>query len=282
MRLMTIIAQIRVLALMLFLGAYPALAEPTFDIVAEFEAQLINRGVEFVARDDGRYDILSESGKITIALDNLHRSYATDKDETAISRFIDNILFTPHAMPDWRDARENVFPMMETAEIDVGDKLISKRLSKRVELFPVYYNEGSGTLRYLSESDALNWGVSEVELWDAADARINEIMQSTNVTYIDAGELKLGVIEAPEPYKASLIRAPSLRAKVEEKLGWPVYAMVPSRGFVFLMSKSDEPALGSVGPTIVKEYMSARHPISTDVWELSDAGIQSIGAFPTE
>lgn len=110
----------------------------------------------------------------------------------------------------------------------------------------------------------------------AAESSLDKIMQSTEVIHI-ANDIQLGVIEAYEPHKASLIRAPSLRQKVE--VGWPIYAVAPSRGFVFLISKSGNDQLGRVEASVIKEFASAEYPISTEVWEMGDAGCKAIGVF---
>jgi hypothetical protein len=73
-----------------------------------------------------------------------------------------------------------------------------------------------------------------------------------------------------------------LRRKVQGELGWPIFAVAPSRGFVFLISRSDADELGRVGASVVKEFNAAEYPISTEVWEVTDVGVKAIGAFPTD
>lgn len=252
------------------------------DLTVLFESHLDERGIDYQARDDGQYELAGPSGQVTVSLDNLSRRYARDRDAGAVGRFLDSVLAGPAPLPDWKSARNSVFPMIEGNELQIGDNTIRRSLSDGARLIPVYFSEQSGTLRFLRASDADDWGITQDELWAAAEFRLDSIMQATEVSYLDANGFRLGVIQANEPHKASLIRAPSLRDKVEGEIGWPIYAVAPSRGFVFLISQSDADELGRVGPSVVKEFKSAEYPISTEVWEVSDAGIEAIGIFPVD
>lgn len=272
----------RLLGLLLVLGVSTAMSKSTDDLTKIFESQLAERGIEFQLLDDGRYEIMSDAGQMTVALDNLSRQYARDQDAEAVSRFLDSVLSGRAPLPDWENARNNVFPMIESTDVEIGDDTITRSLSDEARLIPVHFNEVAGTLQFLHQSDAENWDVTLEELWEAAETSLDAIMRGTDVTYLDANGFQLGVIQAHEPHKASLIRAQSLRSKVEGELGWPIYAVAPSRGFVFLISKSDADELGRVGASVVKEFKAAEYPISTEVWEVSDAGIEAIGAFPTD
>ena len=247
-----------------------------------FESELTERGIEFQRREDGRYEIVSDDGPMSVSLDNLARQYARDREPEAIGRFVDSVMSGLAPVPPWEYARDAVFPMIESAEVEIGDDTIATNLSDEARLIPVYFDEAASTLRFLHENDADDWGVTLDEVWAAAEAALDAVMQETAVSYLDASGFQLGVIEAHEPHKASLIRARSLRAKVEAELGWPIYAVAPSRGFVFLISKSDADELGRVGSTVVKEFKSAEYPISTEVWEVGDDGIVAIGAFPPD
>ncbi len=258
------------------------MSESTDDLIKVFESQLAERGIEFELLDDGRYQIMSDAGQMTVALDNISRQYARDQDAEAVSRFLDSVLSGLAPLPDWENARNSVFPMIESTDVEIGDDTITKSLSDEARLILVHFNEVAGTLQFLRQSDAESWGVTEDELWEAAETSLDVIMRGTEVTYLDANGFQLGVIQAHEPHKASLIRAESLRSKIEGELGWPIYAVAPSRGFVFLISKSDADELGRVGASVVKEFKAAEYPISTEVWEVSETGIEAIGAFPTD
>ena len=272
----------RLLGLMLVLGVSAAMSESTDDLIELFESQLTGRGIEFQLLDDGRYEIMSDGAHMTVALDNLRRQYARAQDAEAVSRFLDSVLSGRAPLPDWKNARNSVFPMIESTGVEIGDHTVARSLSDEARLVLVFFNEEAGTLQFLHRSDAESWDVTPGELWEAAEASLDAVMRGTEVTYLDANGFRLGVIQAHEPLKASLIRAQSLRSKVEAELGWPIYAVAPSRGFVFLISQSDANELGRVGASVVKEFKTAEYPISTEVWEVSDAGIEAIGAFPAD
>jgi hypothetical protein len=266
-----------VVGLLILLLVRSGSASSMAELITVFEAQLTERGAEFRLLDDGRYEIAAASGVVTVALDNLSRRYERDGDVEAVSVFLDALLAQELSLPPWEQARRSVFAMLEGADLEIGEDTISRPLSAGAMLIPVYFDGAAGTLRLLRGSDLATWGLGADELWAAADASLDAIMRGTDVSYLDAGGFRLGVIEAGEPHKASLIRAPSLRSKVEDVLGWPILAVAPSRGFVFLIGKADADRVGRLARAVVEEFESAEYPISMEVWEVSDAGIDAIG-----
>lgn len=255
---------------------------PTPQLNALIDAYLTKRGVAFKRTEDGRYLITHERhGQVILALDNLARQYTRTQDASSVEHFMDAALTGAQPLPDWHTARHNIFPMLESASVEIDTYTLAQPLSDKVRLMPVYIDDDAGTVRFLTDSDIERWDITPNTLWSAASDALALKMQATEVSYLDAGDLTLGVIEAHEPYKASLIRAPSLKQRVNAQLGWPIFAVAPSRGFVFLLSKADADELGRLGATVVDEFNTAEYPLSTEVWEIDDSGIHAIGAFPT-
>ena len=270
------------LSIVVLFGVSGAMSEPIEGVTPVFESQLTERGIVFEPLDDGRYELKTQAGDMKIALDNLSRQYSRNQDEATVSRFIDSILSGLTLLPTWQDSQSHVFPMLESTVVDIGDDTIRKAVTDSTRLLLVHFNEDAGIIRFLRGSDLGRWGISEDDAWKAAAATLDRVMQATEVSYIDAGDLRLGVIEANEPYKASLIRAPSLRSKVEQELGWPIYAVAPSRGIVYLLAQKDIDQIGRLGDVVLKQFKSAEYPISTEIWEIGDDDIEMVGSFPTE
>ena len=258
------------------------MAEPLENVVTVFESQLAERGIQFQVLDDGRYELNTPSGDVTITLDNISRKYARDKDEAAVGRFIDSMLSGPAPLPAWPEAQNGIFPMLESTEVEIGANTTNRALTDATRLLLVHFSEETGIIRFLRSFDLEGWDVAEEDAWEVAESVLDRVMLATEVTYLDAGDLRLGMLEAREPYKASLIRAPSLKSKVEDELGWPIYAVAPSRGFVYLLGHKDGDQVGRLGNVVLKEFKSAEYPISTEIWEIGDNGIEMIGYFPTE
>jgi len=63
-------------------------------------------------------------------------------------------------------------------------------------------------------------------------------------------------------------------------LGWPLMAVVPDRDFLFLWAARHTDFVKRVGSVVVREYSKASHPISTEVYEITDQKIRAIGEFP--
>jgi hypothetical protein len=137
-------------------------------------------------------------------------------------------------------------------------------------------------VRFLSTRDLDRWSVSDQEVWDAARSAFDVIVSKTVVEILRRGDLLLGAVHAPEPYKASMILSARFKNQVPAELGWPVLAVAPARDFVYLLRKGDERSLGRVGAVVVREFAQSGYPVSTEVWELSDDGAVAVGEFPVQ
>lgn len=251
------------------------------DIRRLFEWRLRERNLDFQEADAGRYLIEVGSGKIAVSLDNVERNYLRDNDTSAIDRFIDTLLQPILPLPEWPSLRDGLLLSLEPNDLEGLDDTIRMDLSDSVAVVLTYYSTLTGHMRWLQPRDLENLAISVDEGWQAAESNLERVLSTTSIAYSDIGGQKLGMIEAEEPYKASLILARGLREKVEASIGWPIYAVAPARDFVYLFSR-DGGLIDRVGKVVVDEYQASGYPISTEVWELSDNGRSAIGAFPTE
>lgn len=253
------------------------------DVEKVIERMLKERGVEFVVLEDGRYSVEHEDGKVSIYLDNIRRDYERDGDESAVSRFLDNTLRKGmFELPSWEQASGHVFPYLESAEVQIGEDTLRQPRSDKAIMVLTHYDEGAGSMRFLRGRDLEEWKVPADEAWQRAFDNLDALARDATVSFHEAGDFMLGFIEVHPPYKASMILARKLRQKVESTLGWPVYAVAPSRDFVYLVSTKMQSELGRLGTVVVREYKTSGYPVSAEVWELSDAGIETIGEFPLE
>ena len=258
------------------------MAEPSLGIEQLFEEELDSRNVQYEKLDDGRYKVNGSRGESKISLENIARQYLRDNDKQAIDRFVDTILSVKEVPKNWRDVKSNIYLLLEGNDLEISDGILSKAISEKVNKHLIYYDAENGFLTFLSDNDLIRWNISEQTLWKVAEKNHDKFVGKTTFNYLNAGDLRLGVIEAEEPLKASLIISKSLKKKVKGELGWPIYAVAPSRGFVYLLKETDKDELGRLGGVVVKEFLSAEYPISTEVWKLSDNGIEAVGEFPIE
>ena len=116
------------------------------------------------------------------------------------------------------------------------------------------------------------------EAWQAAYANMATLLRNTPVQVEIIDDMKLGMFDSESVFKASLIFSPNLKEVLAPKLGWPVYAVIPCRDFVYFFHSKD--LIPRVGKTVVEEYKSSGYPITPDVFVISDSGIEAMGTFP--
>lgn len=251
------------------------------DFEATLHAELERRGVDYVAIEGDRYELGKGDASRTIFLGNVRRDFVRDGDASAIVRFLDNVIASVGALPSgWEDAAPHLFPMLESSVVERGPDTVAREKSPHTVVALAYHVEGSGSVRFIRYSDLESWGISPAEAWDRAQASLDGRAAEVNVRILEAGDLRLGALEAHEPYKASILLSGSLRSRVESKLGWPVYAVAPARDFVYLIGADKFDEIGRLGGVVAREFNESGHPLSTEVWELSDEGLEPVGNFP--
>jgi hypothetical protein len=167
----------------------------------------------------------------------------------------------------------------EAANHDFGDA-IHEPVTDEIARVLVYVDPEESQIRWLTPADLQEWGIGMPEAKRAAAAGMSALLDQTQLKVMPMQSHSLGYMETGSPLKASLIFSPSFKAKVTPTLGWPVYAVVPARDFTYLIPKRDAELIEHIGSVVVEEYRKSGYPITTEVLEISDAGIKAIGKFP--
>ena len=147
------------------------------ELIQFLESELSERAIAYRALDDGRYELAIDSRQLIIGLDNLSRQYAKDQDEQVISDFVDSIVGSLQPIPEWKEARHKVFTLLETTDLEIDDQVIHRELSRLAQIIPVYYDEKSGSIKFITVSQVDAWGINHEQLWQAADSALDGIMQ---------------------------------------------------------------------------------------------------------
>ncbi len=126
-----------------------------------------------------------------------------------------------------------------------------------------------------------DWGVSEDAAVAAAGINMDRLLQGKELEL--AGEIdgmSLGMVPVDSVFKASVIFAPGFKRFVSQKLDWPVLAVIPCRDFIYVLAEKDKALLNRMGDVVQREYRESGYPITTEVFRVSDKGIEAIGKFP--
>jgi hypothetical protein len=126
------------------------------------------------------------------------------------------------------------------------------------------------------------WGVSVEAACAAASTNQDRLLDGIELETSSGRDRldTLGMIPVDSPYKASTIFAAAFKQLVQPVLGWPVLVVLPCRDFVYVIA-SDSPLIHKLGTVVVQEFKDSGYPITTEVLQVSDEGIEALGKFPT-
>jgi hypothetical protein len=247
--------------------------------ISAFEAELKRRGLAFdIEPESGRHRVSTPFGSSLVSLDNLVRDLNADKDVGRISRFVDTILATdPGRMESIAD--ERLYWCLEPGD-HVEKAEIRAALSDRVDRVLVHLSSDGTRISWVTRGMLSAAGIAEAEAALVGFQNLSRELAASRIEYFEIGEVRLGFINSTLAFKSSLMLAPNLREIVEPVLGWPVLAVAPDRGFLYLWAEKHKDFVGRVGRTVVKEHFKAAYPISTEVYSITDEGLEAIGEFP--
>ena len=257
------------------------MAAPTFEQI--FEAGLHEAGLKFQQLEPDLYRVeTTDASSVRAYTGNVRRNFERSHDPAVVDHFISMLRDSTRTadLPAWPDAASGLFPMIESTEVQFESTVIARPLSGKTIVALVHYSPETHSVHFITPVDLGAWKITEQQAWAAAEAAMAKTVGTYRVEVREGGEFPVGLIHAPEPYKASAILSAALKERLKDTLGWPVYAVAPCRDFVMLMRKKDHGYLGRVGDVVLREFKDSAYPLSTEVWELSDAGAKAIGEFP--
>jgi hypothetical protein len=154
-------------------------------------------------------------------------------------------------------------------------------ISDRVDRVLVHISPNLGGITWVSPEILTKLGVSEVQAGELAFENLSKVLAESSIEYSDIDGVGLGMVNTELPFKTSLIPAPNIRAVASPALGWPLLAVVPDRDFLWLWDSRHTDFAARLGEVVVREFSESPYPISPEVFEISDNGIEAIGEFPT-
>jgi hypothetical protein len=227
---------------------------------------------------DGRLALRVNDFDLTVNLDNLARDFAADGDAGRVKRFVDVLAASAAPLPAWPEVAKGLRFAAEPADMSVGDAL-AEPVTDTLCRVVVYAAPDESRITWLTAGLIADWGKSRAEVEVLAASNMAALLKQTEFKVENLEGHPLGLFVTDSAFKASLIFSPNLKEVVGPELGWPVWMVIPSRDFASVLADGDHDVLAHVGPAVVGEYNGGAYPISTEVFLVSDEGIQAIGRF---
>lgn len=243
-----------------------------------FEAELRRRDVSFRHRvEDGRYEVSLSTGALLVSLENLARELRGDGgDVSRVAYFTDAVLATGRDRPV---AHERLFWCLEASHLaEVAPYRVS--VSRRTDRVLADYAGDASRIRWVTPRDLDAVGLSEEDAFARGWANLDVALHGARIQTETVDGVAIVWLDTDFLSKASLILAPGLRDVVGPYLGWPVLAVAPDRGFVYLWAADNRDLIPRLGHVVVRESRTAPYPVTTEVFEIGDT-VEAIGTFPS-
>ncbi|WDI44126.1 hypothetical protein [Bremerella sp. P1] len=244
----------------------------------QFERELTERGYSFeIDPESGCHLVSVGESQLKISLENLERELASGVDADRVARFAD-MVFASVETTDADYAANRLFWSLE--HNDYEEKAdYCEAVSDSVDRVLVHLSACGSMITWVTPEILETLGLSAEAAGEQALANLGREVEAATLEAQAVDGTPLGYVITELPFKAALILAPNLRQLVEEKLGWPVMAVVPDRDFLYMWGAQHQELTQRVGPVVVREYTRSPYSISTEVYQISDDGVHAVGAF---
>lgn len=250
-------------------------------VVRAMAQGLTGSGGTVIKADDDCIEVeFADSSRRVIYLDNLRRRLQMgDPLEQVMEEFVRVAAERTPAPVDGATFKAGLRWSLEPLEIVKADALLHRTVSKQLVLVLAWTDPEEREVQWVSERHLTTWGVPEAEAWREAGDHMSALASGTTVEMNEVSGTPLVLLSTHSVFKASLVTAPNLKACVEMHLGWPVRAVVPCRDFVYLFPANADSLIPKLGGVVKREFSESAYPLSTEVFEISDAGLKALGAF---
>ncbi|CAN5685952.1 hypothetical protein BH11VER1_BH11VER1_33440 [soil metagenome] len=245
-----------------------------------FEEELLKRGHKFnIEEDTGLYCIEQEGMTLRLNLENLAREYAGGGMPERVSQYLDHML-SGTSIKDVKVTAESLYWSLESNNHGKS-QVIRIPVSEKTDRVLVRLIPELGAIVWVDEESLQAAGLLDFEAEAEAYINLDTAAHDATVGYSEIDGIRLGYLNSSVPFTSSLILAPNFRALVEPVLGWPVYAVTPTRDIVFIWYAGHKGFEERVGPIVVQKFLNASYPISTEVYEITDGSVRVAGEFAT-
>jgi len=251
------------------------------DVLAVFENELRRRGIAFsIDKESGRHAVEVGDGRLLVSLENLQRDIHKDGDLSRVTSFIDSIIASS-SISDAPLSADRIYWCLEPNDYEVAADFRAA-LSDRVDRLLVHLSADGRLVTWVTKGMLSSLGMSESEATAKAFANLGQVLSQVTLESRAIDDVQLCFVGTQFPFKASLVLAPNLREIIGSRFGWPLMAVIPDRNFLYFWAAKHTGFINRVGRVVVREYLQASYPISTEVYEITDEKIRAIGEFPTE
>ncbi|HEY9755359.1 MAG TPA: hypothetical protein V6C97_09365 [Oculatellaceae cyanobacterium] len=212
----------------------------------------------------------------TVNTENICRDYLRNGDAEAVNAWVDTISAIEAPPPDWKMAQSGIRFSAEGADMNLRTALADK-ITNAVYRVIVWCAPEERSVRWITPDQLEVWGITKDLAVATANQNMAKLMHETPLEIHKIDNHEAGIFSTDSVFKASLIFSPNFKEKVLPTLGWPVYAVIPCRDFMYVTADRD--LVRKLGEIVIREYQESGYRVTTEVLQLSDKGIIGIGEF---
>jgi hypothetical protein len=228
--------------------------------------------------EDGSYFLKLGGLTFTLNLENISKEYEADREPAHVKRFVETIFESLAPVPAWPEAASGLRLATEPGDYKFGEAI---RESVSESLCRVLVHVGPEERRILWVTPAIleGWGQTREDAEKVASQNMADLLNRSELKTEDLDGHPFSYFTGATALRGWLIFCPNLKEAISPHLGWPIRAVVPCRDKLYLFAEEDDGILPHLAPAVVGMHRDSGYPVSTEVFRISDEGIEAIGKF---
>lgn len=249
------------------------------DVNTLLEQELDRRKIAFeYDGEEDRYLIADRAETVEIYLHNLRTNLGESREREDMSEFVSTLLRSRRPVADWSAESANVYYRFLPTNFPLEPNVVLP-ISESCVLAAALAWDDLGVVCTLDASQLKKWGVSRPEFDRRAYSNLDAALREAKIELVNTDAGPYGFFESDLLFKSALLAAPSLKRIVDDLLGWPLFAVIPSDDFAIFWPAANKLLAGRMGGVVTREYDDSPWKISTELYEFDDAGISAVGDY---
>jgi hypothetical protein len=243
-----------------------------------FEDVLREKGVKYEKQEDGLYSIELSGHQVSVNLESLSKDYFHYQNPNTINAFVEKLLSIRIPLPEWTELESRIRISLEPSDYDF-EGFIVRPFSGNDKMVLIYVDPQETLSRWITKKESASWDKTEQDLFAIAYNNLAEILSGVNIEKFPIDDSFVARFPIEIVSKPALLIAPNLKEKVSQEMGWPFLAVMPAQEVFLLLPEGNDTLLRKTGAMVLRYYNEAPHPLSTEIFRVSDEGVKAIGSF---
>jgi len=241
------------------------------EIFNTFEREIRKYKFQIDKVDEEGYIYISKGEtNYQIHLENSIRNYIKNGNKETLYSVINLLISKVEEPLEWEVIKKHIYRSLIEPNED-NEEYLSIEFDENLQQIFVYYQENK-YIHWIPKYKLEEWNIDIETIIKYSDENIDRRLDDTKITLYDLDNIKVGYFDTEFSLNSELILSKSLKSKVENQIGWPIYCAFPNRNSCYLIPESEiDNFVDLFGEIVIEEFEEEAYPISRGIYKIENS-----------